>query len=102
MSVRSTVGLCLLVGAALSYAWLIAPHQPSWGEPWLEGAVGVVLGLFICSRPAANLLDALYRSGRRPAAAAGWWWPMLNVLAFAAGLIVIFMGAMQLTRAGAL
>lgn len=101
MRSRSTIGLMALVGVALIYALAIAPRPPLPAGPSFEGVIGVVLGLFICSRPAANLLDALYRSNRGPAATAGWWWPALNGLAFVAGLLVIFAGAMRLTRAGA-
>lgn len=102
MNLRSTIGLVILTGAAAVYAALIAQRQLMSGSRQFDGVVGVLLGLFICSRPAANLLDALYRSGRFHPAGPGWWWPALNILAFAAGLIMIIIGTMQLTRAGAL
>jgi len=102
VSLRSTVGLLILTGAAAIYAAVIVQRQPAPGGRQFDGVAGVLLGLFICSRPAANLLDALYRSSRFGAAGPGWWWAALNVLTFTAGLILIIIGAMQLTRAGAL
>ena len=64
---------------------------------WVAGTLGVVLGLFICSRAAAHLLDLLYQSHY-----AGppklWIWLTLNLLTLLAGVIVVFIGVMQFTR----
>jgi hypothetical protein len=70
-----------------------------FGPPdWIEGTLGVMLGLFICSRPAAHLLDLLYQphySGPPKL----WIWLTLNLLTLLVGVIVVFLGVMHFTRA---
>jgi len=93
---RSNAGLIVLSAVAFVYgafeATVFAPVQ------W-DGAVGVVLGLFICAQPAANLIDALYRTTRERRPEPAWLEPTLNVLAMAAGIIIIVIGTTQLSRA---
>ena len=97
---RSNAGLIGLTIAALLYGFIESfVVVISYGD----GVVGVVLGLFICAQPAANLIDSLYRArttrgderGNEP----GWLPPLLNGLAMLAGIIVIILGTVQLTRA---
>ena len=64
-----------------------------------ESAGGVVLGLFICAQPAANLIDSLYRARTARGDEPGWLPPLLNGLAMLAGISVIILGTVQLTRA---
>jgi hypothetical protein len=66
----------------------------------VDGALGVVLGLYICSRPAANGIDLLFfeRGGLR-IAFSGWSgleWLMLNAIVMFAGWVVIVVGASQI------
>jgi hypothetical protein len=66
--------------------------------------MGVVLGLYICSHPAANLIDMLfYRRGtsyqflsNRSAV----WWLTLNVLVVLVSGVVIFIGTTRLIGSG--
>jgi hypothetical protein len=59
LSISLLLGLIL---AALIYSGIIYTHAAFASNDWVEGALGVMLGLFICSRPAAYLMDLLYRS----------------------------------------
>ncbi len=96
---RSNTGLIVLVIVALLYgvfeSAVLAPVQ------W-DGALGVVLGLFICAQPAANLIDALYRNSRERSPEPAWLEPTVSMLAMAAGIIVIIIGTTQLSRAAQL
>jgi hypothetical protein len=70
----------------------------------LDGIIGVVLGLYICSHPAANLIDMFfYRrdiwyhfSSKRSA----FWWVTLNVLVLLVSGVVIFIGTTRLIGSG--
>lgn len=96
-SLWSIVMLLGLILAALIYGSIIYSRPAFTPVGWTEGVLGVMLGLFICSRPAAHLLDLLYRSHY-----AGppqlWIWLLLNLLTLLVGLIVVFIGVMQFTR----
>ena len=91
-----TLGVVVLL-AFLYCGWLYTQRTIT-GIPRLDGLVGVLLGLFICSRPAANLLDLLF--AQRGQAAASEWpavvWLALNVLVMLVGWIVITIGATRL------
>jgi len=69
-------------------------------KPTLEGAVSIVLGLYICSHPAANAVDLLLfeRDALREAVSepSGLAWLGLNLLVVLVGWVVIFVGAMRL------
>jgi hypothetical protein len=69
------------------------------GTNLLEGSLGVLLGLYICSHPAANAVNLLFferyaihsiLSGR-----SGAVWLALNLLVLLAGWFVIFIGVMR-------
>ncbi len=90
----------LLVVAALVYmAGLVLWRAVILG-PRLYGSIGIVLGLFICSRPASNLVDIVLfgrtvpwqTSSRRDDII----WLALNVVVMLAGCIVLFVGAVRL------
>jgi hypothetical protein len=90
--------LGVVVLLAVTYGlWLYAQHSLT-GSYRLDGVIGVLLGLFICSRPAANLLDLLF-TRRHYTASAEWsamGWLVLNVLVMIVGWIVITVGATHL------
>jgi hypothetical protein len=93
-----SIGLLLgLIVMAVVYSGIIYTRSASAPADWGEGTLGVILGLFICSRPAAYLLDLLYRS-RYTGPPALWIWLTLNLLTLVAGVIVVFLGVMQFTR----
>ncbi len=88
--------LSILAVLGVIYSGLISSRQTLTGLNSLDGLIGVVFGLFICSRPAANLVDLFfYRrsfpypfSSGRPVVL----WIALNTLVLLIGGIVIFMG----------
>lgn len=94
---RSIVKLIILIGLAFAYSWLDAGDHRLTGVAWWDGAIAVILGLFICSQPAAYVVDLLYRASFSLAGVPRWVWPALNLLALLAGLSLIFMGTLQLT-----
>ena len=61
-----------------------------------DGSLGVLLGLFICAHPAANLLDALLFAGSAGRDSSSWQstlaWLALNLLVLFSGWNVIFIG----------
>jgi hypothetical protein len=85
-------------GAALAI-WGTLTGSSTW-----DGTIGVVLGLFICSRPAANAVDVLFERGGRRRSPNGWramGWLMVNLAVMAVGWVVIVGGAIRLAgRAG--
>lgn len=97
---RSNKGLIGLTLGALVYG-LVESSIVAVVSYW-DGVLGVVLGLFICAQPAANLIDALYRARTTRGDEPGWLSPLLNGLAMLAGIIVIILGTVQLTRAARL
>lgn len=94
LSIMMLLGLILV---AVIYSGIIYTRPAFTTVGWVEGALGVMLGLFICSRPAAHLLDLLYRPHY-----AGppnlWIWIALNLLTLFVGVLVVFIGVMQFTR----
>ncbi len=98
---RSAWSISLLLGlilVALIYSGIMYTRSVFAPDDWGAGTIGVLLGLFICSRPAANLLDLLYRS-HYSGPPSLWVWLTLNGLTLLAGVIVVFLGVMQFTRA---
>jgi hypothetical protein len=66
----------------------------------LDGSLGVILGLYICSHPAANAVDMLFfeRYNLRQISSewSGVGWLALNALVLLAGWMVIFIGLTRL------
>jgi hypothetical protein len=91
-----TLGLVIVL-ALLYMGWMYFQRTIT-GMPRLDGTIGVLLGLFICSRPAANMIDLLF-TRRSPAASSEWpavGWLALNGLVMFVGWIVITIGATRL------
>ncbi len=91
--------LCSLVLVALVYGYLLNVQQPMAGTNTRDGIIGVLLGLFICSQPAANFLDALlfgrYLQLQRATIGFELLWWALNVLVLVVGWNVIFIGMVR-------
>jgi hypothetical protein len=71
--------------------------RPLWlGQPLLAGSIGVLLGLYICSHPAANGIDVLFLSRGHyvdRSTTSDMVWLLVNVLVLLVGLVVIIIGA---------
>ena len=94
-----TRALWALILLALLYLGLVVFMPTLTGVSLLDGSIGVVLGLFICSRPAGNAVDMLfYERGAFRRLTSGWGgigWLALNLLVLFIGWLVIVSGAMR-------
>ncbi len=88
--------LLAVIYGSLIYFWLGTARNNR-----LIGIIGVLLGLYICSQPAANAVDLLFfeRGAVRRLAKdwSGMGWLMLNLLVLLAGWLVIVIGTTRLT-----
>jgi hypothetical protein len=95
---RNYKALGVVVMLALLYITWMITQRTITDLPRLDGIIGVLLGLFICSRPAANMIDLLFT--RRGQAAAAEWsaigWLVLNGVVMFVGWLVITIGATRL------
>jgi len=93
----NTRRLWVSVLLAIGYGGLLLYLRMLTGINTLDGITGVLLGLYICSHPAAHMLDLLYmtRGARQQLLSSqrGLWWLTLNILALLAGLITITIAA---------
>jgi hypothetical protein len=97
---RNTKLLWGLVVLALMYSYLLYFLDTLTGARLLDGSIGVILGLYICSRPAANAVDMLFfERGTLQRVTSNWLgigWLALNLLVLLLGLIVIVIGVIRL------
>ena len=96
---RNTVALWALTLFAAAYAGVIRYLHTLTGNSVLDGSIGLALGLYICSQPAANAVhillferDTLSRISERPVVG----WLALNLLVLLAGWMVVFIGLRRL------
>jgi hypothetical protein len=70
------------------------------GIRWLDGSIGVLLGLYICSHPAANAVDLIFfqRAALRQISSEwpGIGWLALNLLVLLIGWVVIMTGVTRI------
>jgi hypothetical protein len=89
-----TLWVLILIGIAFS--GLLHYQRTLTGMNEVDGIIGVLLGLYICSHPAANVVDMLFfRKGARRlflSRQLGFLWLALNMLVLMIGWIVIFIG----------
>jgi TctA family transporter len=85
----------VLVLAAGYVGWMITQRTIT-DISRLDGILGVLLGLFICSRPAANYLDLLFTRNRSSSERSLLGWLILNGAVLFAGWFVITIGATRL------
>ncbi|MCC7107083.1 MAG: hypothetical protein IT307_18280 [Chloroflexi bacterium] len=97
----STLLWWLLLLAAVYAGWLDLLYTMT-GSSLFDGSIGVALGLFICSRPAANIVDLMFcERGFASRLAAEWsvvLWLLLNLLVFVVGWLVLLIGAARLAN----
>lgn len=102
---RKTGLLVGLIAIAAVYSFWFQQTRSLTGNPTIDGAFNVLLGLYICSCPAGNAID-LFFFERSPfhrivTEWSGVRWLLLNVLTLLMGWIVIYLGTTHLTsRAG--
>ena len=97
---RSSGVLWTFLLIALGYSALLFTFGPLTGETLIDGAIGIVLGLYVCSHPAANVLDLLFVDGgvvRRGSDERGIAWYVLNLLVLMAGWFVVWTGLTRVT-----
>lgn len=102
---RNTKVLWRLILLAIAYGSLLYYRHTLTGANRLDGSIGVVLGLYICSHPAANAVDLLFfERGALYQISSEWsgiTWLALNMLVLLVGWIVIVIGATRLAGGGA-
>jgi len=89
-------GLILL---AIGYSALLRYLHTLTGIAALDGSIGLVLGLYICSHPAANAVNMLFFERDTLRQLSEWSvvrWLALNLLVLLAGWTVIFVGVRRL------
>ena len=86
---------------ALAYSGLLFVYSSLTGEVRIDGAIGVVLGLYVCSQPASNVLDLLFLDGgvvrRVGSEERGIAWYVLNLLVLLAGWFAVWLGLLRFT-----
>jgi hypothetical protein len=94
------ITLSILGVLGVAYSGFVCSQHALTGMNHLDGIIGVVLGLYICSHPAANLVDMFfYKRGIRHLFSSMRFvllWLALNVMVLFIGGIVIFTGTTQL------
>ena len=89
-----------LVLVAITYSSLLHYLHTLTGRGLLDAIVGVLLGLYICSHPAAHGVDLLFfERGHLRQVSSGWSgmrWLALNILVMLAGWVVIVIGITRL------
>lgn len=94
---RSSQALWIMLMAAAGYAVLIHELGALTSSLLLDGAIGVGLGLYICSHPASAAIDLFYLDRLAFQRIASEWsdiaWVGLNVLVMVVGCMVTITGA---------
>jgi len=97
---RKIVTLSALIVVGIAYSGFLYFQPTLTGMHDLDGIIGVVLGLYISSHPAANLVDILfYRRAIRyqfSSKRSLILWLSLNILVLFISGIVIFVGTTRL------
>lgn len=92
-NIKTMWGLILL---AIAYSGWLYYQNTLTGNNQLDGSLGVLLGLYICANPAANLLDMLFFAGSAgrdsSSGRSTLLWLALNLLVLFSGWNVIFIG----------
>ena len=98
---RSSIALSGFMLLALLYGGLLLTLSPFTADIPIDGAIGVILGLYVCSHPAANVLDVLFTDGgasrQRSSDERGIAWYFLNLLVLIAGWFAVLVGLTRFT-----
>jgi hypothetical protein len=92
--------LWALVLLGIAYSGLLYEGYTPTGTDHLDGIIGVLLGLYICSHPAATAVEMLFfRGSTQPkfsSKRSAVLWLALNGLALLVGWVAIFVGTTRL------
>lgn len=98
---RGSLTLWAFMLLALAYSGLLYALGPLTGNVRMDGAIGIVLGLYVCSHPASNVLDLLFLEGGAgrwsASSGSGVGWYLLNLLVMLAGWLAVLLGIVQFT-----
>jgi hypothetical protein len=98
---RKTILLYVLITLAALYSLWFQQRQMLIGYRTVDGSISVLLGLYICSRPAGNAIDLFFFERSPFHRIVGEWssirWLALNILTLLMGWIVIYLGTAHLT-----
>jgi hypothetical protein len=102
---RKIITLSVLIVLGIAYSGFLHFHPTLTGRDVLDGIIGVVMGLYLGSHPAAHLVEMLfYRRAMRYSFSSKrslFLWLFLNVLVLLVSAMVIFVGTTRLiTRTG--
>lgn len=94
------ITISVLVVLGIGYIRLFYDQGTLTGMNHVDGIIGVVLGLYICSHPASHLVDMLFykRAIRYQFSSGGSiiFWLVVNLLAVLISGLVIFVGTTRL------
>ena len=97
---RNIKKLWALILLGIVYSSLLYYRRTLTGRPKVDGIIGVLLGLYICSHPVANVLDMFFFGrGTFRQFSSRWsavFWFALNMIVILIGWFVIFVGTTQL------
>ena len=97
---RNSQKLWALILLGIVFSGLLYCRITLTGADSLDGILSVLFGLYICSHPAANMVDLLFfrRGGgfRFPSSRSAALWLILNLLVLLIGWAVIFLGTTRL------
>lgn len=97
----NTILLCVVVVLGVVYgAWLYTRPSITGSNFW-DATLGVLLGIYICSRPVGNLMDMLYTQNIRwyeLKQRAGMIWLIMNFVTTFVGWATIVLGATRMVR----
>lgn len=97
---QSIKKLWLLIFLGIFYSGLLSSRLAQDGTSGVDGIIGVLLGLYICSHPAAGLIDLFFsgRGAQRPSSSkmSALTWFALNLLVLLIGWITIFVGTTRI------
>jgi len=101
---QQTGRLWVMLALAVGYAALLTVQPRVTGVALLDGTLGLALGLYICSHPAAAAIDLFYLDRLTLRRIASHWsdlgWLALNLLVMIAGCLVTIAGATQFVGDG--
>ena len=96
---RNTVILSIMLVVGIIYLVLLNYQHPLTHSFKVDGILSVLLGLYICSHPVANILDLIlyrrfiHRKNSHPSSE--WLWWLLNAVVLFTGWWVIFVGMLR-------